>query len=431
MVEGVAAAPVDEADARVRQPAAVEVVGLTGLEQHVREAGERDDGAHRIRELRQGRRVAPLRRAADVPERAVAAAESAAGEADLAQHRGEGHHHPRRLLAMLDALERPVRVDQGPLRRHPPGEAADRSGRDAGEPLGPLGCLRHAVLAAAEIGLEAVEARAVAAEERSVAEPLVDQGVGEAEHDGDVRARHDRQPLGADELGHVVADRAHQHELRAARLRRPEVVPQGMPARAAGAHHRVLQRDAAEADEQLGVALDQRPRGGPVEEAPHVAHDVGHDHGQGAVAVAVLAADEAAEAIEEAMELALRVVEAARAGPAVRAAVDALAAVGVVDAAELARQELDRRRPAHRHERLGAPATVRSRPAVEPSGPDHGPVDARPVPQAPGNVAEERRRVGIGPVGVNGHDGAALDFRLEGAPVRCVETKLGRHVGSS
>ena len=78
---------------------------------------------------------------------------------------------------------------------------------------------------------------------------------------------------------------------------------------------------------QLRVALDHRPGRRPVEVAAHVADDVGHDHGQRPVAVAVLAADEAAEAVEEAMELALRVVEAARAGPAVGAPVDGLAAV--------------------------------------------------------------------------------------------------------
>jgi hypothetical protein len=46
----------------------------------------------------------------------------------------------------------------------------------------------------------------------------------------------------------------------------------------------------------------------------------------------MLAAHVAAEAIEEPVELALRVVEAAGAAPAIRAAVDALTAVPVVDA---------------------------------------------------------------------------------------------------
>ena len=372
--------------------------------------------------------MAPERRPADVPERAVPAAESPAGEPDLAQHRRERHDHPWRLLAVLDPLERPVRVDEGPLRGHPARQRPDRLGRDPGEPRRPFGGLRGAVLRAAEVGLEALEARAVPREELAIAALLVDQRVREPEHDGDVRAGHDREPLGPDELGQIVPHRAQQHELRPAGLHRAEMVPEGMPARSAGAHHRVLERDAAEADEELRVALDHRPGHRPVEVSAHVAHHVGHDHGQRAVAVAVLAADEASEAVEEAMKLALRVVEAARARPAVGAAVDRLAAVGVVDAAELPRQEVDRRRPAHRDERLRAATSVRSRTAVEPAGADHGLRDARPVAKAPGDVAQQGRGIRIVPVGVDGDDGAALDFRLEGAPVGRVEMPLARHV---
>src|SRR5262245_24827586 len=115
-----------------------------------------------------------------------------------------------------------------------------------------------------------------------------------------------------------------------------------MSARPARAHHGVLERDPAEAHEKLRVPLDDGPCGRAVEEAAHVAQHVGHDHGQRAIAVRVLSTHEPAEAVEEAMELALRVVEAPGAGPAVGAAVDGLTAVSVVDAPKLPRQEIDR-----------------------------------------------------------------------------------------
>ena len=427
VVEGIAAAPVDQVDPGIGQAPAVEVEGLARVEQHVRQPGERDGGPDRIRPLREGRRVGPQWRPPDVPERPVSAPEPAAREPDLAQHRGQGHDHPRGLLAVLDALERPVRVDQGPLRRHPAGQGPDRLGRDSGQPLGPLGGLGRSVLGATEVALEPVEADAVPREEFAVRAPLDHQRVRQREHHGDVGARHHRQPLGSDELRQVVPHRAQQHELRPAGLHRPEVIPQGVPARAARAHHGVLEREAAEADEEVRVTLDHRPGHRPVEVAAHVADHVRHDHGQRPVAVAVLPPDEAAEAVEEAMELALRVVEAARAGPAVGASVDGLTAVLVVDAAKLAREEVDGRRPAHRHEGLGAAAPVRAGAAVEPAGPDHGLGDPRPVAKAPGDVAEERRGVGIVRVWVDGDDRAARDFRLEGAPVGRVEVPLACH----
>ncbi len=431
VVKGVPAAPVHEPDPRVGQALPVEVEGLARLEQHVGQAGERDGGAHRVRPLGQGGGMAPEGRAADVAERAVAAAESAAREPDLPEHRRQRDHHPRRLLAVLSSLEGPVRVDERPARRHPARERPDRRRGDPGDPLRPLGRLGRPVVRATEVALEAVEARAVAPEELAVRALLGDERVGEAQHERDVGTGDDREPLGVQELGQVVPHRAHQDELGPAGPHGAQVVPERVAARAPGAHHRVLERDAPEADEELGVALDHGPRSGAVQVAPHVAQHVGHDHGQGAVTVRVLPAHEAAETVEEAVELALRVVEAPRAGPSVGASVHRLAAVGVVDAPELSRQEIDGGRPADRHEGLGAPAPVGSRAAVEPAGADHRLRDARAVTEAPGDVAEERRRVRVLAVGVDRDDGAVLDLRLEGAPVGRVELPLGRHVALS
>src|SRR5262245_2327174 len=90
--------------------------------------------------------------------------------------------------------------------------------------------------------------------------------------------------FGADEPGQVVAQRAHQHEFGPAVARAPQMVAGRMPAGAAGAHHRVLDRDAAEAEEQLGMPLEHGPGGRPVEELAHRADDARHDDGLSAVA---------------------------------------------------------------------------------------------------------------------------------------------------
>ena len=138
--------------------------------------------------------------------------------------------------------------------------------------------------------------------------------------------------------------------------------------------------------------------------------------------------NEAAQAVEEAVELALRVVEATRAAPAVGAAVDGLPPVVAVHAPQLARQQVGCRRPAHRDEGLRPAAVVRPRAAVEPAGADHRLGDPGSVPEAPGDVAQERRGIRIVPVRVDGDDGAPLDLRLEGAPVRRVEVQLASHL---
>src|SRR5262249_32787005 len=163
-----------------------------------------------------------------------------------------------------------------------------------------------------------------------------------------------------------------------------------MTARAARTHHRVLDGDAAEANEELGVAFEHGPSGGPVQELAHRPHDVRHDHRLRAVAVRVLAPHVAAEAIQEPVQLALRMMESPRAAPAVGAAVDGLAAKSAVDATKLTGEHADGGLPAHRDEGFRSAARVRTWTAVEPAGSHHRLDDARRMSQAPDDVAEER-----------------------------------------
>ena len=86
-----------------------------------------------------------------------------------------------------------------------------------------------------------------------------------------------------------------------------------------------------------------------------------------AEAVGVAQKSISAKKFQESMDLALRVVEPACAGPAVRAAVDRLVAVGVDDAAQLAGQQFGELVPGDGHELGGAarrtwPGPSRSQP---------------------------------------------------------------------
>lgn len=131
--------------------------------------------------------------------------EAAAGEPDLAEHRGERHRHPGRLLAMLDTLQRIVDVYKGARRRHAPGEGTQALRLDPADGFRPLGCFWSTVIDAKQVALETWIARAKGVEERAVVKTFLDEHVGEPEHQGDIGARCDREPLGVDEVREVIA----------------------------------------------------------------------------------------------------------------------------------------------------------------------------------------------------------------------------------
>src|SRR5947209_9669338 len=93
-----------------------------------------------------------------------------------------------------------------------------------------------------------------------------------------------------------------------------------------------------------------------------------HRHARGAEAVGVDAAHVAAERVEEAMHLALRVMEAPGARPAVGPAEDRRVAVRVNHALEFAGQTLRRLFPVELDEGVrAAPLACRARPMLEPA----------------------------------------------------------------
>jgi hypothetical protein len=140
--------------------------------------------------------------------------------------------------------------------------------------------------------------------------------------------------MAASVFGRIVA---HRPDVDDPRARFPEAAQSAahpMPPGAAEGALAVLQGHAAEADEQLAMFGQHIPRG--VGGAPGPARHMRHHHRAGAQAVAVDAERPAADHMVEPAQVALGVMEAAGAGPAVGAAEQGFVAMLLTHAGDLA-----------------------------------------------------------------------------------------------
>ena len=287
-MERIAAAPVDEAHVRERDAPAVVVDLPPGLEQHVGDAGDRHPRRDRIRALRERRDAVPVGLQADRVDRAVAGSEAAARTPHRARHRRQGDPHPERLLAMVGALQRPAHGDQRAPRRHLGRERLDGGRLDIADRSGPGGVAPHAVARAREVRLELVPARAALAQEALVVGADGDHRVREAHHQRDVGVRARRDPARPLRLVDVAADGTDVDEVDAGLARGQLGAPRHVPRESARVDLRVLEREAAERDDQLGVLRDLVPvRSRGVDRVGRAADDVRQDHLHGRAAVAV------------------------------------------------------------------------------------------------------------------------------------------------
>ena len=416
VVERVAAAPVHDPRVRVRAPLAVEVVRLARRQEHVRHAGHGDRRARAVELGGQGGDAHARHLGAHVRHRAVAVAEAAARQPDLPEERGERDGGPDRLLAVLGALQRPGRGDHRPPRRHASREIAHRRGRHAGDLLRPLG------RPVAERREERLDPGTAAIEERAVVQVLGDEHVAEREHDRGVGRGPQADALRAQAGMDVVVDRAEQHDLHAAPRARREVLADGVARDAAGDDGQVLHRQAAERHEQVRLACHDLPRRGAAPYLVGAADDVAQRDLRGAGGVRALARRRAAEQTVEAAQLALGVVEATGARPAVRAGVDGGVAVLADDAPELRRRAIQRLLPADRHPFVGAASRVGAWAVLEPPAADRGVRDARAA--VPGDdVPEQRGRERIVGVGRDADELAVAHLRGVRTPMRRVRCR--------
>jgi hypothetical protein len=239
-----------------------------------------------------------------------------------------------------------------------------------------------------------------------------------------------RQPLRAECIGHVVAQRTDVDALDAAPRQRAQVIGRLVSGSAAVVGLGVLQRQPAEGHQQFGVRLDRTPVGRRrkgIEPAHHVRQDVERCTG----AVVADAIGEAAEQVQVAMQQWSGGVQRAGAAPAIGASIDAGVAVALAHPRHFAGHQIQRMVPAHRHERLTA-AWPGSGAVFQPAGPHHGLADAqRAVYRIDQRDAETRRVRIVAGRGQCG-DAAVAHLRVEQPPVsEHLRPWLGGHGSSS
>ncbi|CUK20615.1 Uncharacterised protein [Achromobacter sp. 2789STDY5608615] len=420
MVERIAAGPIGQADVRIVHALAVVVERLAGVQQHVgdaRHGNEILDAVGALRQRRHRHRVAAL---AVVRQRAQRIGVAAARQAQLPQRRGQHRAHPDGLFAVFGALQRMRHRHQHALARQQPRDAGDLFGRHAADRRGPGRVLGLAIRAPHQVVLEAAPAFAEVSQERLVVPAVGDQFMHQRQHQRHVGAGHGANPLRRRVGRQVGGQRADVQEAAAASRGLAHRVALDVAADAAAGHARILQRHAAEGQHHVGMRDDLFPGDVAARHIVHAAQDVRQDHRRGAGAVAVDRAHVTAQrGVQEAVHLALRVMEAAGAGPAVRAAEHRLRAVLVAHPAQFGGQQVQRLGPADRHIVVAPSARVRSRPAFQPAAPHHRRGDARRVIQRVGEVLDQR--IGIGVARMRPHlERAVFPRGGEDTPVRAV-----------
>lgn len=249
---------------------------------------------------------------------------------------------------------------------------------------------------------------------------LADQRVDDAEHQRGVGAGHARHPFGTGLDRQVFTQRADQDELAATPARRRHGAALDMLADRAAGHHGVLQRHAAERQHDVRLSRDLLPGDVALGDVLVARHDLRQQHRGRARGIGVHRAHIAAHrGVEEAMHLALRVVKAARARPAIGAAEHGAGPARVADAAELVAEEIERLLPAHGDEFVAAAAIVRTGTSLEPAAANRRLDDARLVPQRAGEIVDDAVRIRIARIGPDLKAGCAV-ARREHAPMRGV-----------
>ena len=225
---------------------------------------------------------------------------------------------------------------------------------------------------------------------------------------------------------HVVVDRAQQHDLHAAPLAVREMLADGVAVTPPGTTDRFFRGRPPNATSRSVSRAMTVPRRRPAPHRVRAADDVAQRDVRGRGRVGAHARRRAAEQAVEATQLALRVVEAARARPAVGAGVDGRVAVLADDAPELGRRAVEGLLPADGDPLVGAAAGVGPGPVLEPPAADRGVRDARP-PVAGHDVVEERGGQRVVRVRIDADELVVAHLCGVGAPVRCV--RCTRHVG--
>ena len=418
VVKRIAAAPIDDSRIGEGEPLAVVVDGAAGLAQHLGDARDGDVTRDRVLALWQRGHRHGRRGASDRSHGAIAEAEATARKADLTQHRGQGHRHPIGLLAVVGALQRPGHGDHGAAGGHAARQLA-RAGRgNAGNTSRPVGVLGLSVGLAHEVGAELIEADGVAGEKGFVVQALGHQCMGQPQQQRGVGVGVWRDPLGFQEGLGVPPVGTDVDEINAVLAAAFEPVAHGVAADAAIVDLGILERNAAEHDHKLAVPGDHGPRGVAAAHAVHRTDDVRQNDFGRRYRIGIDREGVATDGVHETVNLALRVVEAPGATPAVGPGVDRLVAVVPAHAIELRRRQVERAVPRHGHEGLAATATLRAfGTVIEPTLADHRLRDARRMIDRVNQRIPDRRGIRIVGDRMQRDQTAILNLGVVGAPM--------------
>ena len=269
-----------------------------------------------------------------------------------------------------------------------------------------------------EVGEPALVPGAAALQEGAVVQALGHQRVGQPEHDGRVGGGPRPDRLDLRHGGEVIADRRDAHQLDPRRRDAVQPALDRVGAEPARIDLRVLERQAAESDQQPRIGGDARIGGDRSGDRLVGADDVRQQHHAGAEAVVRHLRGEAAEAVQEPVQLRASVVEAPSARPAVRAAEDRLVAVRLPDPRQLVGHQLDGGVPGQRHEALGpAPSTVGAAVAAQPARARHRLANPCLVVDDLRHGLDQGRGIPVLGEGLHADQPAILDDGRVGAPM--------------
>ena len=268
-----------------------------------------------------------MNRRADVTVRRKAKDKAASPLSDLAQHGGEHHGHPDRLLAVISTLQADRTTNQRPRRRHPSSQLANPLGINPGDGRRPTGCLRFAVRLSGQVVLKALKTYRVALQKRLIAQMFHHQRVGERQHDCHVRAWPRCHPLGVECGQRIVTQGSDVDERDSGPRAIVKQAPHAMPTDTARTNPGVFGPHSAEHDDQLAVISHIGHGRLAIHQFAKAAHHMGRDVEAGTEAVGSNATRIATKTIHETMKLSQRVVKPARAGPTVGTRKDCLVAV--------------------------------------------------------------------------------------------------------
>ena len=295
----------------------------------------------------------------------------------------------------------------------------------AGTPVivrGPLGRLRRAVVRAEHVGAETLETGAVAREERGIVPLFRDQHPGEREHQRGIGVGADGDPGRIEEIGAVAPRGADDDEFAAGGFRLAQPFLHRVLAGAAARNLTVLEREAAEGDEQLAVSCDAFPVRDSARHRREGADDVRQEKLRAAPAVVADLVDTAAAGEQKAADQGARMMQPPRRGPAVRAAEDSFSAAFGAHAREFAGDEIERPLPGDFDEGLDAALRARVIAAAaaalfQPAFAHGRLLDAHRRIHHLGHRGEHRRGVRIARERLAAHEAAVLDHGGERAPV--------------